>query len=141
MVDNFQKAYLEEWLRVGDQRWYIVQKTKIVPSSKNNLWNQFQHRDQWSSLMLLPGPKRTASFWRERRHHCFHQNVGAIFHPKQLSPFLERLELPFPSGEILWGYEDVSSGQDRYTTWVKTDRDVTSERHMVDVEKGRRRLS
>ena len=45
-----------------------------------------------------------------------------FIHPKQLSPFPERLELPFPSGEILSGYEDVvSSGQDSYTTWVKTD--------------------
>ena len=47
-----------------------------------------------------------------------------FIHPKQLSPFPERLELPFPSGEILSGYEDVvSSGQDSYTTWVKTDLD------------------
>ena len=46
------------------------------------------------------------------------------------------MELPFPSGEILSGYEDVvSSGQDHYTAWVKTDHDVTLERHMVDDQK------
>ena len=55
---------------------------------------------------------------------------------KQLSPFPERLELPFPNEEILSGYEDiVSSGTDKFTTWVKTDPDVTSERHVVDVQK------
>ena len=44
--------------------------------------------------------------------------------------------MPFPSEEILSGYEDVvSSSKDQYTTWVKTDIDVTLERHMVDVQK------
>ena len=44
--------------------------------------------------------------------------------------------MPFPSDEILSGYEGlVSSGKDQLTTWVKTDPDVTLERHMVDVQK------
>ena len=68
----------------------------------------------------MPPPKRRCNF----------------IHPKQLSPFPERLELPYPSEEILSGYEDVvSSSQDLYTTWVKTDPDVTLERHMVDIQK------
>ena len=34
------------------------------------------------------------------------------------------------------GYDDVvSSSQDRYTTWVKTDPDVTLDRQMVDTQK------
>ena len=50
------------------------------------------------------------------------KKAGSIFHPKQLSPFSERLELPFPCEEILSGYEEVVSfSQDRYTTWVKAD--------------------
>ena len=57
-------------------------------------------------------------------------------HPKQLSPFPERLKLPFSCDEILSGYEDiVSSGTDHFTTWVKTDPDVTLVGHMVDVQK------
>ena len=69
---------------------------------------------------ILPLPKRWCNF----------------IHPKQLSPFPERLELPFASGEILSGYEDVvSSGQHRYTTWVKTAPNVTLERHVVDAQK------
>ena len=56
--------------------------------------------------------------------------------PKKLSPFLERLELPRPSEEILSGFEDiVSSGADHFTTYVKTDPDATEVRHMVDVHK------
>ena len=59
-----------------------------------------------------------------------------FIHPKQLSPFPERLKLPFPIDEILSGYEDiVSSGTDRPTTWVKTDPDATFVRHMIDVQK------
>ena len=59
-----------------------------------------------------------------------------FIHPKQLSPFPERLELPYPSEEILSGYDDVvSSSQDLYTKWVKTDTGVTLERHMVDIQK------
>ena len=56
-------------------------------------------------------------------------------HPKQLSPFPERLMLPFSSEEILSSYEDaVSSGTDQLTTWVKTDPDATLVGHMVDVQ-------
>ena len=74
----------------------------------------------------MPHPKRQCNF----------------IHPKQLSPFPERLELPFPSEEILSDYEEVVSfSQDRYTTWVKADPDVTSVRHLVDVRKGRSQSS
>ena len=59
-----------------------------------------------------------------------------FIHPKQLSPFPERLELPFLSDEILSGFEDiVSSGTDQFTTWVKTDLDATLVRHKVDAQK------
>ena len=144
--------YLEEWLRVGEdstgdlekillrqflrlisQRWYVVQKTQVAPSNTNKLWKHFQHRDQWGSLMRLPASYLDSRVLhpsgRKRRHHCL-----SFIHPKQLSPFPERLELPFPIEEILSGYEDVvSSGTDQFTTWVKTDLRVTLVRHMVDV--------
>ena len=58
-----------------------------------------------------------------------------FIHPKQLSPFPERLNLPFSYDETLSGYEDiVSSGTDQFTTWVKTDPDATLVQHMVDVQ-------
>ena len=64
------------------------------------------------------------------------KHVCNFIHPKQLSPFPERLKLPFPDEEILSGYEeDVSFFRDRPTTWVKADPDDTFERHKVDVRK------
>ena len=61
----------------------------------------------------------------------------AIFiHPKQLSPFPERLKLPYPDEEILSGFEeDVSFIQDGFTSWVKADFSTILVRHVVDVRK------
>ena len=85
----------------------------------------------------LLGPQGTASSWERTEAPLPPPRRWCNFiHPKQLSPFPERLELPYPSEEILSGCEDVvSPGQDRYTTWVKADPDVTLDRHMVDVQK------
>ena len=79
----------------------------------------------------------TASFWDRAEAPLPPPRPRCNFiHPKQLSPFPERLKLPFPIDEILSGCEDiVSSGTDQFTTWVKTDPDATSVRHMVDVQK------
>ena len=60
-----------------------------------------------------------------------------VIHPRQLSPFPERVELPFSSDEILSGFEEVvSSGTDQLTAWVKTDAHDTLVHHIVDVQKG-----
>ena len=57
-----------------------------------------------------------------------------FIHPKKLSPFPERLKLPYPDEEILSGYEeDVSFIQDGFTTWVQADFNTILERHVVDV--------
>ena len=84
-----------------------------------------------------PEPTALRPSGKNRRHHCLSQNAYAIlFTQKQLSPFPERLELPFPDGEILQSYrEDVSFKRDRFTAWVKADPNDTLERHMVDVRK------
>ena len=59
-----------------------------------------------------------------------------FIHPRQLSPFPERLELPFSNDEILSGYEDiVSSGTDQFTAWVKMNPDEVLVHHMVDVQR------
>ena len=72
-----------------------------------------------------------------QRHHLPHQkHVCNFIHPKQLSPFRERLELPFPDEEILSGYEeDGSFIRDGFTTCVKADFNIILERHAVDVRK------
>ena len=55
-------------------------------------------------------------------------------HPRQLSPFRERLELPFPN-EVL-GFEDiVSSGTDHFTSWVKMDPHDSMVHHLVSMFK------
>ena len=81
-------------------RWYRVLGTKILPPNKSVLKKHLLHQDQRGSLMLLPGnllgPKVLHPSGKERRHHCLSYDLGAIFlHPKQLSPFPERLELLF----------------------------------------------
>ena len=85
----------------------------------------------------LIGPQGTASFLeRAEAPLPFPRPRCNFIHPKQLSPFPEHLELPFPSEEILSGFEDiVSSGTDHFTTCVKTDPDAALVRHMVDVQK------
>ena len=57
-------------------------------------------------------------------------------HPRQLSPFPERLELPFSNDEILCGCEDiVSSGSDHFTAWVKVSPHEVLVQHMVDIRR------
>ena len=43
-----------------------------------------------------------------------------FIHPRQLSPFPERLVLPFSNEVVLSGYEELdSSGNDLFTSWAK----------------------
>ena len=59
-----------------------------------------------------------------------------FIHPRQLSPFPERLVLPFSNDEILSGYEEFdSSGTDLFTSWVKMSEHEILVQHMVDTEK------
>ena len=55
-------------------------------------------------------------------------------HPRQLSPFPERLELPFSNDEIL-SEEIVSSGTDHFTAWVKMSHHEVLVQQMVDIHK------
>ena len=118
-------------------RSYRAQATKAASPKQNYVMMHLPHPDQRSSHGNLLGPRIRHTFGKEQRHHCLHPRPRFnFFHPKQHSPFPERLELPFSSEEILSGYEDiVSSGTDQFTTWVKTDPDATLVRHMVDVQK------
>ena len=59
-----------------------------------------------------------------------------FIHPRQLSPFPERLVLPFSNEVILSGYEEFeSSGTDLFTSWVKISEHEILVQHMVDIEK------
>ena len=72
----------------------------------------------------LLGPQGTASFWERTEAPLPHPERQCNFtHPKQLSPFPERLELPFPCEEILSGYEEVVSfsvGEGRLQRYLRT---------------------
>ena len=59
-----------------------------------------------------------------------------FIHPRQLSPFLHRLVLPFSNDEILSSYEEFdSSGTDLVTSCVKMSEHEILVQHMVDIEK------
>ena len=59
-----------------------------------------------------------------------------FIHPRQLSPFPERLVLPFSNEVFLSGYEELdSSGNDLFTSWVKLSEHEILVEHMVDIER------
>ena len=58
-----------------------------------------------------------------------------FMHPRQLSPFPERLVLPFSNEVILSSYEELdSSGNDLFTSWVKMSEHEILVQH-VDIER------
>ena len=58
-----------------------------------------------------------------------------FIHPRQLSPFPERVELPFSNEVILSCYEEFdSSGTDLFATWVKMSEHEILVQHM-DIQK------
>ena len=82
----------------------------------------------------LSGPQGTSIFWENSEAPLPHlKSICNFIHPEQFSPFPERLELPFPSEEILSGYEDVvSSGTDQL---IHYDSNGTLVRQKVDALK------
>ena len=58
-----------------------------------------------------------------------------FMHPRQLSPFPDRLVLPFSNEVILSRYEELdSSGNDLFTSWVKMSEHEILVQH-VDIER------
>ena len=80
---------------------------KAVGEPDTPTWKLSRSEGTWA---LWEKPEAPLRLPKRERH---------FFHSRQLSPFHERLELPFPDGEILSiNEEDVSSIRDRFTTWV-----------------------
>ena len=153
--DACQKAYLEEWQRVDDGSMRDPDENfiKTVPRAADSIRQRraensdcaIKYEQPWDTSSApksssqavgqldaptwkLSGTEDTSDFWENRRR--------LFVHPKQLSPFPERLKLPYPDEEILSGYEeDVSFIRDGFTTWVEADSNITLERHVVDVRK------
>ena len=142
--ESFRNAFLEEWVFVGDDS-SDEQNVTDFPVLHNT-----DHADcipetprpprQFDSLSWEPTrPQDKAYFWERieaplpplrPRPKC------NFIHPRQLSPFPERLELTCSNDEILCGYEDiVSSGTDHITAWVKMSLHEVLVQHMVDIYK------
>ena len=123
--ESFQKAYLEEWIYTGDDS-YGEQGMANIPT----LVQGAGYKD-YTSIQKRPEEAPSAPRSAGQPDALTLESVG----PQGTASFWERLELPFPSAEILSGFEDiVSSGTDQFTAWVETDPDATLVRHMVDVQ-------
>ena len=130
--DSFQKAYLEEWVRVG-----------AVPSEEPSSADQGDVITESADCSFVAGG---ISQSRERAHSGERTEAPLpplrtrpkcdFIHPQQLSPLPERLELPFSTDDILSGYEDiVSSGSDHFTMWVKVNPHEVLAEHVVAIHK------
>ena len=140
--DSWKKALVEEWVFISDEHTdeqapiedpvfqstdysdCIPGTTRISKQCDPVPCETTTPRDQphfWERSEAPPPPLRS-------RPKC------DFIHPQQLSPFPERLELPFSSDDILLGYEDlVSSGSDHFTMWGQmTPHEVLAE-HVVDI--------
>ena len=161
--NTFQKAYLEEWQLVDDGsiRDHGENSTETVPCVSDSwmLWKAenkdgtVKHeqpldtasapKSSWQAVGepdaptgKLSGTLGTSVFWEKSEAPLPHPKRSCHFiHPKQLSPFPERLELPFPDEEILSGYEEDMSFIRYGFTWVKACSNTTLEQHVVNVRK------
>ena len=124
--NTFQKAYLEEWLRVDDgsrsdpgensiKAFPIATDPTTVRRSENkdcivehkqpldassaptSSWQPVGQPD--APTWELLGSEGTATFWEKTEAQLLPPKRRCNFHPKQLSPFPEHLELPYPSGD------------------------------------------
>ena len=146
--ESFKKAHLEEWIFTGDDSSdeqgftnfpMIIQSTSNTDHIRDDAPPAPRPARQPDSLRWEPSrPQDKAHFWKRNETPLPPLRPRCNFiHPRQLSPFPERLELPFSrDDEIMSGYEDiVSSETDQCTAWVKMDPHDTLVHHTVDVQK------
>ena len=116
--ESFKKAFLEEWVFVGgdssDEQnvmdFPVLHSTDHTDCIRDDHPPTPRPSRQPDSLPWKPTRSQDKAYFWERieaplpplrpRPKC------NFIHPRQLSPFPERLELPF-SNEILCGYEDI----------------------------------
>ena len=144
---SFKKAYLEEWIFTGDDSSdeqgftnfpLIIQSTGNTDYICDDDPPTPRPSRQPDFLPWEPTrPQDKAYFWKRNAAPLPPLQPRCNFiHPRQLSPFPERLKLLFSNDEILSGYEDiVSSRTDQFTAWVKMTPDEVLVHHMVDVQK------
>ena len=145
--ESFKKAFLEEWIFIGDDssdEYRVTDFPVVLYSTGNTDYIRDDHPPtprpsrQPDSLPWKPTrPQGKAHFWERIEAPLPPLQPRCNFvHPRRLSTFPERLELPFASDEILSGYADVvSSGTNQFIAWVKMDPHEALVHHMVDVQK------
>ena len=156
--ESFQKAYLEEWIYMGDDssdeqgmanfpRWCRVLVTKITSPNKSYLKKHLQHQDQRGSLMLfrgnLLGPRVLHPSGKELRHHCLLYDPGATSSTQSSSVlFLNAWSCRFQVKRSCQASKILSPrAQTSSHAWVKTDPHATLVRHVVYVSKSHCRFS
>ena len=134
--DSFKKAYMEEWVFISDvpsEGPSSTDQGEVIPETPR----VSKHA---SSLPLEPAKLHDkACFWERIEAPLPPLRPGPkcdFIHPRQPSPFPERLVLPFSNEVILSGYEELaSSGNDLFTSCAKLSDHEILVQHMVDIEK------
>ena len=142
--DSFKKAFVKErvffsdepsegpntvevpMLHNTDHSEYIPETPRVSRLSTSPLWETAKPQDKacfWKRIEAPVPPLRP-------RPKC------DFLHPRQLSPFPDRLVLPLSNDEILSSYEEFdSSGTDLFTSWVKMSDHEILVQHMVHIER------
>ena len=134
--------------------WRSGSSSAVTPLTDRTLWISLCSTAQTTLIAYLKHPDhrdRSILFLWNRRswmRPIFWERIEAplpplrprpkcnVIHPRQLSPYPRRLELPFSNDEILCGYGDiVSSGTDHFAAWVKVSPHEVLVQHVVDIQK------
>ena len=142
--DSLKKAIVEEWVFISGEP-SDGQNNVEVPVLHNTDHSEYIHVTPRTSKQFSSLPWETA---KPHDKACFWERLEAplpplrprpkcnFIYPRQLSPFPERLVLPFSNDEILSSYEEFdSSGTDLFTSWVKMSEHEILVQHMVDIQK------
>ena len=134
--DSSQKAYLEEWVRVGavpSEEPSPADQGDVIPETVR--CRRLLLRYRWNQ----PIPWKRHTFGNVLRHHCLccgHVPKCDFIRPQQLSPSPERHELLYSCEDILSGLEVLASSvSDHFTMWGKMSPVEISAEHVVDIHK------
>ena len=142
--DSFKRAFVEECVFISDEP-SDGQNTVDVPFLHDSDHSEYIPVTPRASKQFTSLPWESA---QPQDKACFWERIEAplpplrprpkcnFIHPRQLSPFPERLVLPLSNEVILSGYEEFdSSGTELFTSWVKMSEHEILVQHMVDVQK------
>ena len=121
---------LKRTIHLGDLKVLRVFRIATIPLCQNFRGRQLSLLTRHHGNTLVPNKAiHLGEHNRSRKRVRFH-----FTHPKQYGAFPRRIVLPYSYSEILSGYEeeDVSSTQDGFTAWVKSDPETVLNRHVVD---------